>query len=161
MIRFTVPIKPVPGSGFRFTRSGHRYSSLKVTEFQRAIGVFAAHALGDAEPMEGPLFNCVVFRIQRPLNHYVGNKREPERLRPSAPAFHTAIRRLDTDNLVKPVKDACQKLWVDDGHVALELIAKPYDHEWAIEVLVGSMDDVDALRDALAALCPSADTTDR
>ena len=159
MIRLNVPIKPLPGNGFRFTTSGHNYRSKKHSAYMAELSLHAKTAIGCRPPLEGPIVLIAMFHMQRPLTHYTGKKRSPERLRASAPDWHTAIRQCDTDNLLKPAKDACGCWWVDDGHVVLELVGKPYAHDWAVEITALHGDEVVAFADEIATHLAAFDTT--
>ncbi|KAL9181623.1 hypothetical protein ACHAXT_010428 [Thalassiosira profunda] len=71
----------------------------------------------------------VVFRMKRPLSHFVGNRPGPGRLKPSAPGrLHPT--RSDVDNLAKFVMDSLNGLlYVDDRQVASLHATKVLDAE--------------------------------
>jgi Holliday junction resolvase RusA-like endonuclease len=75
----------------------------------------------------------VIFRIRRPNNHFVGNKRESATLKTSAPP-PLSVTKCDVDNLVKFVMDALNTLlYEDDKQVAAVHAFRLYDSDGTCE----------------------------
>lgn len=141
MIHLDIPIRPLPGPGYRHTRAGRRYTRPETQAYKDQIGAYALQVRAMQEPLDCPIVMVSAFYMQRPLKHYRGQKRQPERLKADAPRWHTAVKKYDTDNLVKPVKDAIACLFTDDGYVACEMVLKPYADDWRVRVLLAPLDE--------------------
>jgi len=75
-------------------------------------------------PFTGPISLVVVFYMPRPKSHY-GSGKNASILKKSAPSYH--VTKPDTDNLLKFVKDAFNKIyWKDDSQVYLVTAQKCY-----------------------------------
>ena len=82
---------------------------------------------------EDCLVMSVVLRMKRPMNHFVGSKPGPDRLKASAPRSF-ATRRSDVDNMVKFVMDSMNKLlYPDDRQIASLHVTKVLDNDGLCE----------------------------
>ena len=83
----------------------------------------AAQAYG-GPLLTGPLEVTLGFHLPRPKGHY-GTGRNAEKLRPSAPDYHTV--KPDIDKLSRAVLDALKGVvWRDDAQVWKKLASKRY-----------------------------------
>jgi Holliday junction resolvase RusA-like endonuclease len=129
-ITFTVRGIPAPqGSkrAFRNKYSGRIQqveSSKRVAPWRSDVRDAALSAVGWAEPMSGPVYVELVFRLPRPRNHY-GSGRNAGVLKPSAPIWPAG--KPDRDKLERAVMDALSGLvFVDDAQVVSGPIEKRY-----------------------------------
>ena len=82
------------------------------------------------------LVMSIIFRLKRPLKHFVANKRGNGRLKDNAPNALSAELRTDVDNLAKFVLDSCNELLYEDDKQIVSLhITKIYDND---DICVGS-----------------------
>ena len=78
----------------------------------------------------------IIFRLKRPLKHFVANKRGNGRLKDNAPNALSAELRTDVDNLAKFVLDSCNELLYEDDKQIVSLhITKIYDND---DICLGS-----------------------
>jgi Holliday junction resolvase RusA-like endonuclease len=145
VLRFVVPGEPVGASRPRATRIGdHARVYMPSKDGIRLEALRVLQEREDWHNSAGALFGRgiplalhAVFYFSRPKSHY-GTGRNADRLKVSAPFFHTA--RPDLDNCVKLLKDALNGLVVhDDSQLAVYAGAeKRYaDGEPATAVTVG------------------------
>lgn len=89
-------------------------------------------------PYDEPLFVRLVFRFQRPKNHYRTGKFSHIR-KDNAPHWHTKVP--DADNLAKFVCDALNKVfWKDDSCICEMEIEKVYSEaEPSTDITISTM----------------------
>lgn len=79
------------------------------------------------KPLDEALKLKVMFYMPRPKNHY-GTGRNKDKLKESAPVFHTV--KPDLDNLIKFVKDALNGVyWRDDSCISTVISRKVYTND--------------------------------
>ena len=92
----------------------------KESNLRPAIPIFSS---------EVPLAMTVVFRMRRPNIHFVGSKREPDRLRETAPDMLSSQKQ-DVDNLAKFVMDSMNGILYEDDKQVISLhVTKLVDNE--------------------------------
>ena len=87
---------------------------------------FASVAMHNAPDklIERPIMISLSFYFTRPKGHF-GTGRNHDKLKPSAPVFHT--KKPDIDNLEKFVLDSLNKvMWKDDAQVFSVIKSKAY-----------------------------------
>ena len=90
--------------------------------------------IGNAKPLEGPVFVDMLFLMRRPKIHYGTGKNEGT-LKSSADVFH--VKKPDEDNLLKFIKDAMNKLvYRDDSQVVGAFTWKEYSQDTGVIVKV-------------------------
>jgi crossover junction endodeoxyribonuclease RusA len=123
---FTVHGTPAPQGSKTIARSkaGRVWmrDDNRATEPWRAtIQARAQQALGDGQPLNGPVQLRVIFRFARPQTHY----RKNGQLRPSSPLSHA--KRPDLDKLLRAVGDALSGvLLIDDSQITSLTAEKIY-----------------------------------
>lgn len=148
-VAFVVPGAPVP-----FARSGGgkntpRFTPARQRNGMASIRLFASRAMGDRPPMEGPIRLMVVATYLKPASWSRG-KAERNRFKVSKP---------DIDNVVKLVKDACNKIvWVDDAQVCVCVQGKVYASREEVRVYVRPAVETDLA--VLAATAPEEASAD-
>ena len=100
MIKFLIPMDPVPKGRHRFSR-GMVYTPSKTVKAEKLIASEAKRLCGITEPLKGPIKLAAVFQIKRPKSV----KREYATARP------------DLDNYLKTLCDALKDYWLDDSQV--------------------------------------------
>ena len=122
-LEFTIIGEPKPQGRPRKSFMGGIFSP--TTEHKERV-VSAAHKL----KLEGNYFDCAVeveiaYYFKRPKSHY-GTGRNADKLKASAPDYHT--KRPDLDNLNKAILDAIgdANLWKDDSLVCELVSSKHY-----------------------------------
>lgn len=115
----------------------HHVRDERADSWKQTVRQAARQALLDAGllmplvPLGVPVRVELEFRMPRPKAHF-GTGRNAERLKSSAPSWHTATP--DGDNLEKALIDACGPwprgsraiLWADDSVVAVVIRSKRY-----------------------------------
>ena len=99
-------------------------------------------------PQHDFLKMSITFRMKRPKSHFVGNRPEPGRIKPSAPG-KLYSNRSDVDNLAKFVMDSLNGVvYVDDRQVVSLNAIKVLDSEGScrgatdVEISVLNEEDV-------------------
>lgn len=112
-LTLTIPGIPIAKNRHR-TGKGKTYSPQ--TEEERAVQWEIKRQLGTGfELLKGPLLVSVDSFFPRPKGHY-GTGRNSEKLKPSAPYFHTATP--DHDNICKFYADCMNKVvYLDDSQI--------------------------------------------
>ena len=84
-------------------------------------------------PVFGPdeyLAMKLVFKMKRPMSHFINNRPGPGRLKPTAPGMMSSTIRTDVDNLVKFVLDSMNNvLYEDDRQVTTIQATKVFDND--------------------------------
>jgi len=109
-----------------FSRGGHaRVYDPGTAEGWKGQVAIAARQHIPKEPLIGPLFVSLLFKMPRPKGHY-GSGKKASILKDGAPGPH--IAKPDCDNLAKAVLDALTELgmWRDDSQVYGLNINKSY-----------------------------------
>jgi Holliday junction resolvase RusA-like endonuclease len=137
-VTFTVLGHPEPGGSKTAVRVGDgvtvRDSNKKVMPWRACVAGAAKEAMGDAEPMRGPLGAVFTFYVQRPQSHY-GTGRNSGTVKVSAPGG--PIVRPDVTKLVRAAEDAMTSIcWRDDAQVILQIARKRYGTPERCEVQV-------------------------
>lgn len=110
-ISFTLNLDPVATARPRMTRKGHTYTPEKTRSFKQSVYLLSMK-YAPLKPWQGPLKLQVIFYM-----------RKPKSLKITSP-YH--IKRPDTDNLIKGVKDAMSLFWIDDAQICIEHTTKLY-----------------------------------
>ncbi len=101
--------------------------------WRAAVAAEAALAMGDKEPLAGPISLTVGFWFPRPKSHYRTGKRDAE-LRDTAPLWHSG--RPDTDKLLRAIGDALTGIVVrDDSQLARINAFKAYGAAEAVVIV--------------------------
>lgn len=140
-VQFTVRGQPLALKRHRSSR-GFLYnpSAKQQASFCTAVKGLLHNVTAPVFPLDDYLAISMVFSLKRPKKHYVGNKVEADRLRPSAPLYVKTLP--DVDNLAKFVLDSMNGfLFHDDRQVASLQLTKVYA-------------DVPATRITVQKLCP-------
>jgi Holliday junction resolvase RusA-like endonuclease len=118
---------PVPGGKIRVIDANR-----KVKPWRDSVAAAAQEAMGDKEPLTGPLGLGLTFFIQRPQSHYT---KVSERISRGAP--RRPITRPDLTKYIRAVEDACTSiLWRDDSQVVTQVCRKFYGSPERCEVVV-------------------------
>lgn len=125
IISFTVPAVPVaqPRQRHRIAgRPGKQFvqnytpATDPVTAFKATVRMAAQQAIGQMQPLSGPLAVDLIFVFPRPQAKVWKSKPMPR-------YFHTG--KPDRDNLCKSLQDALNGLaWVDDAQICAGTIEK-------------------------------------
>lgn len=126
-ISFVIPGTPVP-----FARTGGgtttaRFTPRKQREAMGVIKLFASRAMDGKPPMEGPIWLSVEAFYVVPRSW--SKKRAAEaKWKTSKP---------DLDNIVKLIKDACNKVvWHDDAQIAASSQSKRYGEREELRIRI-------------------------
>lgn len=126
-VQFTVRGQPMALKRHRSSRGGFLYnpSAKEQESFRNAVESLFHNITAPIFPLDDYLAISMVFSLKRPKKHYVGNKVEAKRLRPTAPLFVKTLP--DVDNLAKFVLDSMNAfLFHDDRQVASLQVTKIY-----------------------------------
>lgn len=145
-LSFVVESEPVPMARPRVAVRGgraHAYVPARTAQACWEIRQAAIAALGDQEPLSGPLSVTVTAYLRQPTS-------VPKRDRLTA----MPTKRPDLDNLLKAVLDGCSPLWQDDAQVVELVAGKRYclmgSPRWVIAVaplgLAGAAGEPDSRR---------------
>jgi Holliday junction resolvase RusA-like endonuclease len=140
-VTFTVPGVPAPGGSKTPYRNKHTGKVALVDAgknnagWKQRVAVFASQAMAGREPLEGPLFFIMLFRMPRPKGHY-GTGRNAATLKPWAEKARP-IGKPDTTKLVRAAEDALKGIiWHDDSQVVMQSAGKVYGDVPGLEVTV-------------------------
>lgn len=128
-IEITIPGTPVPQGSKRVvpTPRGPRAvegNEYRLLPWRAAVAAGAKYAMGEDEPLAGPVRLDVVFTFGRPHYHF-GTGRNAERLKPSAPTFRSQAP--DLDKLLRAVFDGLAGIvFRNDAQVADVRATKRY-----------------------------------
>lgn len=129
-IEFWIPGKPATaGSKKAFgTKSGKAIivdDAEKRSRPWRALAVDrASQLMGQSPLMLGPLAITVVFRLERPKDHY-GTGRNENLVKDNAPHWHST--RPDLLKMTRLLEDSLTGIvWKDDAQIAVENLRKEY-----------------------------------
>ena len=118
---------PIPGGKVRVIDANR-----KVRPWRDSVAAAAQEAMGDREPLAGPLALGLTFYIQRPQGHYTKVAQKISRSAPRRP-----VTRPDLTKYIRAVEDACTSiLWRDDSQVVTQVARKFYGHPERCEVVV-------------------------
>lgn len=113
-------------------------SSKGLKPWRKAVADAALSVFGDACWLDGPLTLGVCFFFPRPKGHF-GTGRNAERLKPSAPIFHTVTP--DTDKLLRAIGDALTGIvYRDDSQLAQVVGFKFYGPEPGAVIVVDQLE---------------------
>lgn len=120
-----IELEPVAASRPRVTKSGHTYYPEKYRKFKEDIKIYLQDK--ELKYIEGAIKLEVEFYMPIPKSYSKKQKVDMEG------SWH--IKRPDTDNLMKAVKDGLEgKIYADDSRVAHEIGKKIYSRNPRIEV---------------------------
>jgi Holliday junction resolvase RusA-like endonuclease len=102
VIELTIPGRAIPKERPRFGQ-GQAYTPPATRMFEAEVRRYGRYAMGDREPVSGPLLLHVVFWMDR------GAKTPPGLIHPIAPGY------ADTSNLLKAIEDGLQSRPGDPG----------------------------------------------
>ena len=124
-IQFHVPGLPKPQGSKRHVGKGRLVESSKeLKAWRRKVSAAARDAFRGVEPLTGPVFVELLFRLPRPKSHY-RTGRFAHLLRDDAPDWVTT--RPDVDKLVRGCLDALSGVgYVDDALVVSLYTSKRY-----------------------------------
>ena len=117
---------PVPQGSKRVVPVGRRHVAIDANDkvlkpWRAAVASEAREAMGEHEPMLGPVRVECSFYFTRPLAHYRTGKRAGE-LREGAPVHRTAAP--DLDKLVRALLDGLTGIVFRDDAQVVDLIAR-------------------------------------
>ena len=121
MIKITVPGQPIAQQRPRFSKA-----SFKVFDPNRADKDAIRESIrskAPRKPFEGSVYLTLNFYTKRPLQHFIGKKRE-NKLRPGVPRWK--VSRPDIDNLVKFIMDVLDDFILDDSQICKLITTKKY-----------------------------------
>lgn len=135
---FTVEGNPSPQRRYDIGWTGKAFDPSKKKKLTFRSNIKVKLSLSDDQqplfPKHTFLSMTVLFRMRRPNNHFVGNKRECLTLKSDAPSPLLVAKKCDVDNLLKFVMDAATNvLYEDDTQVAAVHAFRLYDSEDACE----------------------------
>ena len=125
-LKVTVIGHPEPGGSKRWLGKGRPVidDNPKVMPWRALVAAAAVAAMGDREPLTGPVGVAFTFFVRHPQGHFRTGKRAGE-LRASAPRRPTV--RPDVTKLIRSVEDACTSiLWRDDSQIVFQVGRKLY-----------------------------------
>ena len=137
-VQFMIHGNPLPLRRHRTSRGFVYNPSAPAQECFRTLvkGLLQNHTTRTATTVGVPLFSAnatlavtLHFRMKRPLSHWIGSKRGPNRLRPhfASSILHAGLRT-DVDNLAKFVLDSLNEIAYEDDRQVVSLHAtKVYD----------------------------------
>ena len=132
-LAFEIPGVPVAKGRPRVTSKGWTYTPKKTIQYEHKVRLLFAANFPDFEPIQGPVSMTFVFLM--PLPKSWSKKKQKEALEKR---WH--IKRPDTDNLIKAIKDALNGLaYIDDSQVCREKIFKQYANEPRVEIILHSL----------------------
>lgn len=126
-VTFTVLGRPQPGGSKRAVpipggRSRVIDANRKVKPWRDSVAYAAQQAMGEREPLTGPLALGLTFYIARPVSHYTKAHHRISRAAPRRP-----VTRPDLTKYIRAVEDACTSiLWRDDAQVVTQVCRKIY-----------------------------------
>ena len=125
MQSLTVPYPPMPAPRPRFSKFG-AYNPKKYTDHKRAIALLAKNIF---TPREGAIKIMCIFYMPIPKSWSKKKKIE------AVGKYH--IKKPDSDNLLKTIKDALNGIaYVDDSQVSVTITHKIYSDEPRTEIYV-------------------------
>ena len=125
LMRFTLPIAPVPKARPRFAH-GRAYSDPKSVAFENEF-IYLALKHRPEKPLSCDIALVLTFTIERP---------------PSVKRPFPSVRP-DLDNYVKGVKDAMNKVfYIDDAQVVATSAKKIYGATGSIEVQIARVETI-------------------
>jgi Holliday junction resolvase RusA-like endonuclease len=121
MISITINGNPKPQARPRFVKRNSFVTVYDKSKQDKKDFLTETDEVSPLEPFESPTSVEIVFAFKRPKAHY-GSGRNANKLKPSAPKFHT--KKPDIDNLQKFVFDALNGVfWKDDSYID-EVVAR-------------------------------------
>lgn len=130
VISFWVAGVPAPGGSKKaFVIPGTNRANIvddakNNASWRERVASCAAAFMADRLLLSGPLGLNVVFLMPRPRSHF-GTGKHADRLRPSAPKFHTSPP--DATKLLRALEDSLKGIcWLDDSQVARQFVVKIY-----------------------------------
>ena len=136
MIKITVPGQPIAQQRPRFSKA-----NFKVFDPNREDKVEIREKIrskAPKKPFEGGVYLTLNFYTQRPLQHFVGKKRD-NKLRPGVPLWK--VSRPDIDNLVKFIMDVLDEFILDDSQICKLITTKKYSVKPKTVIEIGELED--------------------
>ena len=139
---FTVLGDPTSQKRHRHVNMGKFVRTYDPSADDKADFRIVAQQQAPPEPISDPMLVKIGVYFPRPKSHY-GTGRNSDKLKPSAPAFHT--KKPDSDNCAKFVFDALNGIfWTDDSYICGLDIMKHYSTRPRTEVQVFVLREVEA-----------------
>lgn len=118
---------PVPGGMVRVIDANKR-----VKPWRDSVAHAAQEAMGEREPLTGPLGLGLTFYVQRPVSHYTKVSQRISRGAPRRP-----ITRPDLTKFIRAVEDAMTSIvWRDDSQVVTQVCRKFYGSPERVEIVI-------------------------
>lgn len=143
MIEIIIPGEPVAKGRPRMrvadmkgAKRAVAYTPSKTRRYEDLVKLAAAEAMGERDPMEGPVVAVILAYLQIPASWSKKRQRLAE-LGEIAPA-----KRPDVENLVKSALDGCNKIVFRDDSQVCELRAvKAYSRRPRLEIRIAPLED--------------------
>lgn len=136
MLKFSIPIAPVPASRPRFTRTGHAYDTKKYMQFKRDIHYWLSDNYHDEPLSDKPLM--IRYEFYRKVQSSISKKEHARRI--SGQVKPTT--KPDVDNYVKSMQDCLIGQVLEDDNIVCDIHAiKRYADEPHIEVEITEVKD--------------------
>ena len=136
-VSFTVPGQPVAKQRPKFARMGSfvkTYTPKETVNYESLVRLAASQAMGNIEPMEGPIVLLVEIALTIPTSQ----SRKKQALMAQGSILPT--KKPDGDNVLKAIKDACNGVvWRDDSQVVDGRYTKRYSLTPGVRVTVDTM----------------------
>lgn len=128
-------VRPIAHQSMRYTRTGLRYQPRRIVEYRRELArrLSAMWAEMDGATLHCPIEVEAVFKLRMPCN-----LRKAERIEYELGARKPCTKRVDLDNLWKPLGDSLSMagIVVDDKQVTRLTLSKVYAQTEGIEVQI-------------------------
>ena len=126
-IDFVVEMEPIVQKRARATTVGGKVRMYDPSSKDKSKFLDACLDHAPAEPFEGPVSVSIEAGFTRPKSHY-GTGKNANKLKPSAPEFHT--QKCDVDNIAKIKLDALNGVfWTDDRVIDQLIVTKRWAEE--------------------------------
>jgi len=117
------------------------YTPKNVKEWKAFVQTYLQSSDLVGKKIEGPIRLDMDFFFERPKSHF-GTGKNLGVIKKSAPEFH--IKKPDTENLLKPVKDVMTRLgfFKDDSQIVSEHIRKQWGVISMVEIEISWLDEL-------------------
>lgn len=132
-VTIIVPGKPIPKGRPRFAR-GRTYTPVKTVLYERLVGLKANRAMAGKKPFTGPVKIDLRAQFEIP-------KSWPAERKTQALLGELVPGRVDTDNIVKSVTDALNKIvYLDDSQIVQINAKRVYGHSAHVVATIHPME---------------------
>lgn len=132
-VTIIVPGKPIPKARPRMGR-GNVYTPVKTVLYERLVGLKANQAMAGKKPFTGPVRLDLRAQFEIP-------KSWPAARRTQALLGELVPGRVDTDNIVKSVTDALNKIvYLDDSQIVQINAKRVYGHSAHVVATIHPME---------------------